>query len=123
MKSVLIIEDDQILRDMYSDKFQANDFLVSTAEDGAEGLKKAIELKPDLLLLDIAMPKMDGTSVMEKLRVDPWGKNVPIIILTNLNIDGKLLNKVIEHRPAYCLMKIGVTPVEVLDKATELLKT
>lgn len=120
MHSVLIIEDDQILRDMYTDKFRGSDFDVSTASDGEDGIKKALEEKPDILLLDIAMPKVDGIGVMEKLRDDPWGKNVPIIILTNLNIDGKLLEKVIQNRPAYCLMKVGVTPLEVLDKAKEL---
>jgi CheY-like chemotaxis protein len=122
MKSVLIIEDDKILRDMYRDKFTVSNFEVTTAENGAEGIKKALELKPDLMLLDIAMPKMDGTTLMEKLRGDSWGKNVPIIILTNLNIDGNLLDKVIKNHPAYCLMKVGVTPIEVLDKAKELLK-
>jgi CheY-like chemotaxis protein len=121
MHSVLIIEDNQIIREMYSDKFRVNDFEVSIAADGAEGLKKALDEKPDILLLDIAMPKMDGIEVMERLRDDHWGKSVPIIILTNLNIDGRLLDNVIKNRPAYCLMKVGVTPVEVLDKARELL--
>lgn len=121
MRSVLIVEDDQILREMYHHKFEVNNFEVSTAEDGQEGLKKALDQKPDLLLLDLVMPKMDGIKVMEQLRNDPWGKAVPIIVLTNLNIDGKVLDKVIKNRPAYCLMKVGVTPVEVLDKAKELL--
>lgn len=122
MRNILLIEDDPIIREMYKDKFQKSGFTVNTAVDGEEGLKKAVEMHPDLILLDLAMPNMTGTIVMEKLRDDEWGEDVPIIILTNLNVDGALLNRVIENRPAYCLMKVGVTPEDVMAKAKEILK-
>lgn len=121
MHSVLIVEDDQILREMYKDKFEKDRFSVRTAGDGEEGLNFALQHHPDLILLDLALPRMDGTTVMEKLRDDEWGKKAKIIILTNLNIDGELLNKVINGRPAYCLMKVGVTPDEVMVKVNEIL--
>lgn len=121
MRTLLIIEDDQILQEMYKDKFQKNGFTVELANDGEEGLRKALQLHPHLILLDLAMPNMTGTIVMEKLRDDEWGKNVPIVILTNLNVDGTLLSKVVQNHPAFCLMKVGVTPEDVLTKAKEIL--
>lgn len=121
MHSVLIVEDDPILLEMYKDLFESNKFEVRTASDGEHGLQLALQFKPDLLLLDLLLPKMDGTTVLERLRTDSWGTKVPIIVLTNLNIDGALLEKIIRNRPAYCLMKVGVTPNEILTKAKELL--
>lgn len=120
MHNLLIIEDDRILRDMYSDQFTANGYLVSTAVDGEEGLQKALAEHPDVILLDLAMPKMDGTTMLEKLRNDEWGRDAAVVILTNLSIDGDLLQMIIKQRPAYCLMKIGVTPEEVLQKVEEI---
>src|SRR5438270_316180 len=121
MRSVLIIEDDTVLSQMYSDKFTVGEFDVYVAKDGEEGLKMALDHKPDLLLLDLVMPKMDGTALMEKLRSDSWGKNVPIIVLTNLNVDGKVLNEIIKSKPVYCLLKANTTPEEVFEKAKEFL--
>ncbi len=121
MKQILIIEDDQILREMYKDKMEGSGFSVRTAVDGEEGLAMALQNHPDLILLDVLMPKLDGIKVMESLREDAWGKNTPIIILTNLNVDGELLNKIITDRPTYCMMKIGVTPEEVMQKAKNIL--
>lgn len=122
MPKLLIIEDDKILRDMYTDQFDSNGYTVSTAVDGEEGLQKALQEHPDIILLDLAMPKMDGTTLIQKLRDDEWGRNAAVIILTNLSIDGELLDVIIKNRPAYCLMKIGVTPEEVMAKAEELIK-
>lgn len=121
MDTILIIEDDQILLEMYKDLFVQNKFDVRTARDGEHGLQMALQFKPDIILLDLALPKMDGVSVLEKLRTDPWGTNAAVMVLTNLNIDGVLLNKIIKSRPAYCLMKVGVTPDEILIKTKELL--
>lgn len=120
MRTVLIIEDEQILRDMYRDAFEKNDFTVVTAADGKEGLKLALEDKPDLILLDLALPQMNGMTILEALRNDEWGQHAQVIVLTNMNIDGKLLNKIIENSPAYCLMKVGVTPEDVIAKAKEI---
>ncbi len=122
MQRILIIEDDQILQDMYKDKMEGSRFAVTTAVDGEEGLKLALQDHPDLILLDLMMPKMDGTKLMEVLRNDSWGKNVPIIVLTNLNVDGDVLKSIIKDHPAYCMLKVGVTPEEILSKVQEVLK-
>lgn len=122
MHTVLIIDDDKILQDMYRDKLALMECNVLVANNGEEGLALALNEKPDLILLDIAMPKLDGMEVMKKLRADPWGKSVSIIVLTNLNVDGKLLEEVVQGTPAYCIMKVNATPEEIGQKVNELLK-
>jgi DNA-binding response OmpR family regulator len=122
MRTILIIEDDQMLSDMYTDKFQLDHFAVLTAKDGEHGLTLALKEKPHMILLDIALPKMDGLEVMKKIRADVWGKSVPIIVLTNLNVDGKVIDGVMHYEPAYCLLKANTTPEELLQKANVILK-
>lgn len=122
MNTVLIIEDDKILSDMYTDAFTHSGFAVITAEDGKKGLDLALTEKPDIIILDLALPKIQGTDVMQSLRIDTWGKTVPIIVLTNLNVDGKILEAITRYSPVYCLLKASITPEEVINKAKEVLK-
>jgi DNA-binding response OmpR family regulator len=82
-KKILIVEDEPILQEMYKDKFIKEDFEVFTADHGEEGLKKAIAHKPDIVLLDLMMPVMDGKVMLRKLREIPQFKHLPVIILTN----------------------------------------
>jgi DNA-binding response OmpR family regulator len=87
-KIVLVVDDDENLRDVLVDKLIISGFGAVGAEDGEEGLKKALELHPDVILLDVIMPKIGGWEMLEMLRKDPWGKNVKVIMLTvleNLN--------------------------------------
>ena len=121
MNKVLIIEDDKILSDMYHDVFTINGFTILTADDGENGLKLAMSEKPDIILLDLALPKIHGVDVLKSLRADAWGKNVPIIVLTNLNVDGKILQAITEYNPVYCLLKANTTPEEVMNKAKEVI--
>ena len=85
-----MIEDEKALSDMLGKKLITSGFDVELAENGAEGLEKALELHPDLILLDIVMPVMDGLTMLAKLRADTWGKAVPVIILTNLSDTDKI---------------------------------
>ncbi len=121
-KSVLIIEDDAVLSEMYQDKFTISNFSVTTADDGKKGLDLAMSSKPDLILLDLALPKIKGVDILGTLRTTNWGKTVPIIVLTNLNVDGKILEAIMKYSPVYCLLKSNTTPQEVVDKAKEVLK-
>lgn len=83
MKKILIVEDDKMLMDLLSTQFGSAKFSVSKAMDGKEGLAKALNEHPDLILLDLLMPVMDGVTMLKHLRKDPWGKKVHVIILTN----------------------------------------
>src|SRR6185437_2418903 len=80
---ILIVEDDSILLEMYRDKFIHENFSVITAQNGKEGLEKAIELKPNIILLDLMMPVMSGQQMLIKLRQFPQFKRLPVIVLTN----------------------------------------
>lgn len=84
-KKLLIVEDDQALLAVLVDKFSNEDFLVLSAKDGQEGLNRARADHPDLILLDIILPVMDGMNMLYELRKDFWGKTVPVILLTNLS--------------------------------------
>jgi len=121
-KTILIIEDDAVLSEMYKDKFALNGFSVITADDGQKGLNLAVSSKPELILLDLALPKIKGTDILGTLRSTDWGKSVPILVLTNLNVDGKILEAITKYNPVYCLIKSNTTPEEVVDKAKEAIK-
>ena len=75
MKKILIVEDEEIMLKALVEKFSSEGFEVVQAIDGEEGLKKALCEKPDIILLDILLPKMDGMAVLKKLREDTWGKH------------------------------------------------
>lgn len=118
---VLLVEDDLTLAEMYRQKFtMVNcDFLL--ANDGEEGLRKALQVHPDILLLDLALPKMNGLSVMQELRKDPWGNTLPIIILTNFNPSDEILDQVVKNQPAYYLLKANTVPDDVVEKVKDVL--
>jgi len=120
-KILLIIEDDLVLARMYQTLLQNHGYDVKTAADGETGLKEALEIHPDLILLDIRMPKMDGMTVMHHLREDTWGKTAPIIILTNLDLTDDRLTGVVKDQPSYYLIKSNNPPDQVLEKVNEIL--
>jgi len=81
---IAIIEDDQAISQMYRIKFEAEGYEVQTAENGKLGLELVEKMKPDIILLDLMMPEMNGDEMLVKLRATPWGKNMKVIILTNI---------------------------------------
>src|SRR5258705_129670 len=82
-KKILIVEDEQILGDILLNKLYMEGFTASWELDGEAGLKKMREMKPDLVLLDIVMPKKDGYEVLEEMQKDPSLKNIPVVIISN----------------------------------------
>ena len=84
MSKILIIEDEAAVARMYEKIFMYAGFSIEIAGDGEEGLAKVKTSNPDLILLDIMMPKMDGLKVLEFLKKDETTKNIPVIVLTNL---------------------------------------
>ena len=125
-KKILVIEeveDDAHLREVLRDKLAHEGFSVLQAKNGQEGLETALREHPDLILLDIAMPGMDGITMMEKLRqTDEWGKRVPIILLTNLSVDDERINQAIaDYDPAYYLVKSDWTIDALVGKIRDRL--
>ncbi len=121
-KKVLIIDDETPMLDALTDKFEREGFdRVLTAHDGEEGLAKALAERPDLILLDILMPKMDGITMLKKLREDEWGKTVKVIILTNFDTTDDMLKEVTSTEPSYYLLKSNWRIEDVIIKAKEVL--
>jgi len=84
-KHILIVEDEIDIREAMAEAATMAGFTVSTASNGEAGLKEALAGKPDIILLDIVMPIMDGHTMLGKLRKDVWGKNVKVIMLTSMD--------------------------------------
>lgn len=122
VKILLLIEDDKILLDMYQKLLSNHGYEVHTAMDGEDGLKKALVDRPDLILLDIRMPKMDGMTMLKHLREDVWGKDAKVIILTNLDATDHILQGVVEDHPAYYLIKSNTKPEDVLEHIKEMVE-
>jgi len=115
-KILLLIEDDGILLSMYQKFLVNHGYDVHTAMDGDEGLQKALTDHPDLILLDIRMPKMDGMTMLKLLRQDAWGKDAKVIILTNLDPTDTILQGVVRDHPTYYLVKANTKMEDVLEK-------
>ncbi len=84
MATIAIIEDDAAISQMYRIKFEAEGYTVETAENGLLGLKLVEAIKPDIILLDLMMPEMNGHDMLIELRKTSWGKDIKVVILTNM---------------------------------------
>lgn len=122
MEKILIVEDDALLRSALHEKFMHEGYEALMATDGEEGLEIALKEHPYAIILDIIMPKMDGIHMMEALRKDEWGKDVPIIFLTNVNPTDVTIQKILNSPPAYYIIKINVKIGEVVKKVEDALK-
>lgn len=114
MAKVAIIEDDKAISEMYRIKFEASGDKVVIAENGKLGLELIEKEKPDIILLDLMMPVMTGDEMLKILRNADWGKNVKVIILTNVSKDDaqtKLKNVKVDGY----IVKAHYTPQEVVD--------
>ncbi|MDO8495083.1 MAG: response regulator [bacterium] len=89
-KKILIVDDDASITEIFTDKLVASGFSVLVARDGESGLSLALHEHPDLVFLDILMPKMDGLAVLKELKKDDWGQMVPIFMLTNIGETEKI---------------------------------
>ena len=118
---IAIIEDDSTISQMYRMKFEADGFSVEIAADGKAGIEMVKRFLPDIILLDIQMPEMNGDEVLSKIRSYDWGKDIPTIILTNMSkqelpatLDG--LNV------AGYILKAESTPRQVVERIKEVIQ-
>lgn len=112
---ILMVEDDVSLAEMYQKKFTNDGYEVVLAYDGQEGLKKSAEVKPDLVLLDIMLPKLDGLALFKKMRGNPATFNTPVILLTNFGQED-LVFECFKLGAVDYLVKSDVTPQQVVKK-------
>ena len=121
MKSILLAEDDPFLSDIYTTKLKEEGFSVDTAQDGEECLKKIQTKTPDLLVLDVVLPQMDGWEVLSSIRRQEKFKDLKVIILSNLGQKDEV-EKGLKLGAAKYFIKAHYTPSEVVAEIKEILK-
>lgn len=123
-KTILVVEDESDMRDALVESLEREGFEVVEAVNGGEGLQEAIARHPDLLILDVLMPKMGGMEMMKKLRqYNAWGRKVPIIMLTNLSVNENILRGIVEDQPSYYFVKSDWKISDIVEKVHEMLKS
>lgn len=121
-KRILIIEDEEPMITALSDKIRLTGFAEPlVARNGEDGLKIALKERPDLLLVDILLPKMDGITMLKKLRGDTWGKTAKIIILTNFDTTDEILRDVALIEPSFYILKSNWDIDAIVIKIKEVL--
>ncbi len=119
-KKILIVEDEIMLADVMRDEFVTAGFDVSVGRDGVEGLAMAQALKPDLILVDVLMPKMDGITMLKNLRTNPEFAKIPAAVLTNLN-DSQTIQDALESGAYDFLVKSNWNPKDMVKYVKEKL--
>ena len=120
-KSISLVDDDLTLREMYSERLKAEGFAVDTAKDGEEALAKATSSKPNMILLDIMMPKINGLEVLKRLRAQPTTKDIPVIVLTALIQDREKMESITQGADDY-IVKSETMPGDVIAKVKKVLE-
>ncbi|MBZ5552024.1 MAG: response regulator [Acidobacteriia bacterium] len=120
MKKVLIIEDDLVIAAIYSNKIELAGYLVDVALDGEEGLKKLNAFKPDLVQLDLILPKITGLEIIRRIRMEPELTSLPIVVVSN-GYDGDMFREALEAGANQCVSKLNSSPKVILDIINELL--
>ncbi len=119
-KLVCIVDDDPNMREIYARKFKREEFDVVTAEDGDKGITIIRERHPDIILLDIQMPVMDGFDVMKVLQKDETLSKIPVVVLSNVD-DERAFKKIGEFETRFYLIKALTTPQKAVDIVREVL--
>jgi len=120
-KKILIVEDDKFLRELIVKKMSNEGYEVVEAADGEQGLQKIKEDKPDLILLDLILPGIDGFEVLAQKKEDPFIAAIPVIVLSNLgqkeDVDKGLNLGAVDY-----LIKAHFTPGEIIEKVRNIIK-
>lgn len=118
---ILIVEDEKALNEVLKERFENEGFDVRVAQDGAEGLLLALEKPPDVILLDIVLPKVGGLDMLKKLRTYELGKNIPVVVLTNLS-DTKQVHEALEHGARDFLVKADWVLSDVVENVRKIVE-
>ena len=121
MTKIAIVEDDEAISQMYHIKFEAEGYTVETAANGKLGLALAEEMRPDIMLLDLMMPIMDGEAMLTKMRKTDWGKNIKVIILTNRG-EQEIPESIRSAGIDALILKEAMTPRQVAELVKSKLK-
>lgn len=114
MPKIAIVEDDAAISQMYRIKFETEGYDVETAENGKLGLELIEKMKPDIILLDLMMPEMNGDEMLERLRKTPFGKDIKVIILTNMG-ESEAPDSLKQLNVSAFIVKANMTPRQVAE--------
>ena len=121
MKTILLVEDEPTLQKTLSLALAQEGYDVKSALDGEIGLRSAREIKPDIVLLDLILPKMDGFEVLDELKKDEGTKNIPVIVLTNLE-SAQDIEKALSLGASNYLVKANYDLKDVIEKVKANIK-
>lgn len=119
-KTILVVEDDKFLRELITRKLSEEGYTTLEAIDGEEGFKKIKEEKPDLVLLDLILPGMDGFEVLAGIKQNPQSSSTPVIIFSNLG-QTEDVEKGMKLGATDYMVKAHFTPVEIIEKVRKVL--
>jgi DNA-binding response OmpR family regulator len=111
---VAIIEDDQAISQMYRIKFESEGYSVETAENGKQGLELCEKMVPDIILLDLMMPEMNGDEMLTLLRKTAWGQSIKVVILTNMG-EQEIPDSIKKQGVSAVILKADMTPRQVAE--------
>ena len=121
IKKILIIDDEESIRQIYHKVFSDQGFSAETAVDGQEGLLKAAEWKPDIILLDIMLPKMSGLDVLKSLKNNNLTKSIPVLLLTNIG-DESVIKDGFKYGASGYFLKVSYSPYQVVEECKKYIK-
>ncbi len=121
MAKILLVDDDPLLVRMYQKKLENDGYVVSTADDGDVALREVVSIKPDLILLDIMMPRVNGLQVLSRLKDNQSTSAIPVILLTNVGGSEEDINRGLELGAVAYLVKASNRPKSVVEKVKEIL--
>lgn len=121
MKKILVVEDELAYLKLLNSQLTQKGYRVIEAINGKKGLERAKSENPDLILLDIRMPVMDGMAMLSLLRKEEKGKKTKVIMLTNLEPDDKIIAEAVEDQPSYYFVKSDIQFDNLLEKIKEVL--
>ena len=120
MSKILIVEDDPILREMYLEILKAENFVIETALDGEEALLKIKSFIPDIILLDLFIPKINGMDLLKSIKTNPATNNIKVIISTNVHVNQ---DELLQSGAEYVILKADYNPEQLVKKIREILGT
>jgi len=120
MAKIVVAEDDKLISNSLSDALKAEGYESIPAYDGEEAIAKIVETKPDLVLLDIMMPKKDGISVLREIKANPETERTAVVVLTNIG-DVETISKIVEAGGADYLLKSDQSVDDIIRKVKEVL--
>ena len=122
MSKILLVEDDALFVKMYQKKFSHEGIDLVAAYDGEQGAAMAKSEKPDLIILDLMLPKMAGSEVLKTIKEDPSLLSIPVIVLTNLSTTSEEVSRCIEMGVKETFLKTDVTPAQIVETIKKYVK-